>query len=89
MCITFDLEILLFGICPKDIIKKINTFLIAQYWKQPISLTKGEIVGKLWYKQTEKYYAATKNDFWRVMMLGHTYVTMLKEKSRITNRMWS
>lgn len=66
MSIALDLEILLLGICSKNIIKNFTMlFSLAKYWKQPKSPTKGELI-KLWYKQTVKSYAATKDDFWRV-----------------------
>lgn len=44
MSIAFDLEILLFGICPKDIIRNIKTFLVAKNWKQCVVPNKRGII---------------------------------------------
>ena len=34
--------------------------IIAETWKQPISLSVGEWVNKLWYSQTMEYYSTLK-----------------------------
>ena len=36
--------------------------IIAETWKQPISLSVGEWVNKLWYIQTMEYYLVLKRN---------------------------